>query len=108
MVCQWGLSEKVGLVVFNRGETHPFLGKELAEQRDFSEATAREIDEEVRNILHNCHEEAVGLLEENRGQLELLAETLMEEETLSATEIEDILSLGRSDAEEAENQASQA
>ncbi len=91
MVCQWGMSEKVGLVVFKKGEPHPFLGRELTEEKDYSEATARQIDEEVRSILEDCHRNAQNLLRENRKKLDLLAEELMQHETLSSEEIKKLL-----------------
>jgi cell division protease FtsH len=88
MVCQWGMSEKVGLIVFRKGEPHAFLGRELTEERDYSEATARRIDEEVQSILEDCHRTALDILRENRKKLDLLAEELMQHETLSAKEID--------------------
>jgi cell division protease FtsH len=93
MVCQWGMSKKVGLVVFKKGEPHPFLGRELTEERDYSEATARKIDDEVRTILEECRLKAQNLLQENRKKLDLLAEELMKQETLTLDEIEKLLHL---------------
>ena len=52
MVCQWGMSESVGPVVFKRGQRHPFLGRELTEEKDFSEETAYLIDQEIRENHH--------------------------------------------------------
>ena len=51
MVCQWGMSEKVGPVTFTRGEEHPFLGRKLAEEKVFSEAMAWKIDQEITAII---------------------------------------------------------
>lgn len=93
MVCQWGMSKKVGLVVFKKGEPHPFLGRELTEDRDYSEATARLIDEEVRSILEDCRLKAQALLQENRERLDQLAKELLIQETLSLDEIEKLLHL---------------
>ena len=93
MVCQWGMSEKLGLVVFKKGEPHPFLGRELTEDRDYSEATAQVIDAEVKEILHECHEQVKTILQENRGKLDRLAEELIEKETLTSKEIETFLQL---------------
>jgi cell division protease FtsH len=93
MVCQWGMSKKVGLIVFRKGEPHPFLGRELTEERDYSEATARKIDEEVQSILEECHQKALNVLQENRTKLDQLAEELMKHETLSLDEIEKLLHL---------------
>lgn len=99
MVCQWGMSKTVGLVVFKKGEQHPFLGRELAEERDYSETTAHVIDEEVKTILEECHDQAMKILQDNKDRLERLAEELMQQETLSADEIKGLLQL-QNDREE--------
>jgi cell division protease FtsH len=91
MVCQWGMSEKLGPAVFRQGEEHLFLGKEMAQQKDFSEHTAELIDGEIQRILREGEEEAVNLLEENRHDLDRLVEALVEDETLDADEIESLL-----------------
>jgi cell division protease FtsH len=93
MVCQWGMSKKVGPMVFKKGEPHPFLGRELTEERDFSEATARKIDEEVLAILEECSGKARNLLRENRTKLDQLAEELIQRETLTLVEITELLQL---------------
>jgi cell division protease FtsH len=66
MVCQWGMSKKVGLMVFKKGEPHPFLGRELTEDKDYSEATAEVIDTEIKAILHNSHDQTKKILQETR------------------------------------------
>ncbi len=91
MVCQWGMSQKVGLMVFKKGDPHPFLGRELTENKDYSEATAQIIDAEVKEILHGCHEQVKKLLQENREKLDLIANELIEQETLTSKEIEAFL-----------------
>ncbi len=96
MVCQWGMSEKVGLVVFRKGEPHPFLGRELTEEKDYSEATAQLIDAEVKAILQESQEKARAILRDNRGKLDLLAKELLRKETLGSQEIEQLLDLGAS------------
>ncbi|WP_425267087.1 ATP-dependent zinc metalloprotease FtsH [Desulfofustis glycolicus] len=93
MVCQWGMSETIGLMVFKKGEPHPFLGRELTEEKDYSEATAEKIDAEIRRLLEEAGKQAQELLEHHREQLDLLAETLISEETLSAGEVERLLDL---------------
>ncbi len=95
MVCQWGMSKTVGLVVFKKGEPHPFLGRELTEERDYSEETARKIDDEVRTILEECRLTAQNLLQKNREKLDQLAEELVKQETLTLEEIEKLLHLER-------------
>jgi len=91
MVCQWGMSEKLGPMTFRQGEPHPFLGREMAEPKDFSEATAQLIDEEIRRILMETESRAVELLESHREILDAVAGKLLEEETLTREEIEAIM-----------------
>jgi cell division protease FtsH len=91
MVCQWGMSDKLGPVTFKSGEPHPFLGRELSEPKDYSEATARIIDEEIRRIVVDAEKRTIETLTDNRAKLEALAEQLAEEETLSKEEVDRIL-----------------
>lgn len=91
MVCQWGMSEKLGPATFNQGEEHPFLGRELSQNRDFSEVTARIIDEEVRRIILEQEQRAVDLLTYNRDKLDTLATALLQYETLENSDIDRIL-----------------
>ncbi len=92
MVCKWGMSEILGPVTFGKQDEMLFLGKELASHPEYSEETAREIDKEVARIVKLCHEEAVNLLGANREALVALAEYLLEKETISADEMEEVLS----------------
>lgn len=91
MVSQWGMSSKLGPVAFRGGEEHIFLGKELTQQRDFSEDTAHVIDEEVSEILKKIERSVNELMENHRGQLEALASALVEKETMGAEEISAIM-----------------
>jgi len=91
MVCQWGMSDKIGPVTFRQGEPHPFLGREMTESKDFSEKTAQLIDEEVRRIIREMEKKAGDLLASHREQLDGLADGLLENETLSKEEIDKIL-----------------
>jgi ATP-dependent Zn protease len=88
MVCQWGMSEKLGPVTFSVGEPHPFLGRELTEARNFSEYTARLIDEEVQSIVKKREQSTEKKLADNREVLEALTEGLLEHETLSSKEVD--------------------
>lgn len=97
MVCQWGMSEKIGPVTFTRGEEHPFLGRKLAEEKGFSEAMAWKIDQEITAIIRHSEELADRLLSENRSRLDALATALQEEETLDGARVEEILRLSRVD-----------
>eukprot|EP00913_Durusdinium_trenchii_P008911 g8377.t1 len=91
MVAHWGMSEVIGPVAFRQAEEHPFLGKEMHEQRQFSEETARIIDQEVQNILTKAGDRARDTLAEHRDQLEELTQALLEKETLGKAELEEIL-----------------
>ena len=92
MVCQWGMSEKIGPVVFKKGESHPFLGRELAEEKDYSEFTARLIDEEIKEIILDMEVRAREILETNHEQLDDLAAALQVHETLSREDVNEVLS----------------
>ncbi|MCG6973637.1 MAG: ATP-dependent zinc metalloprotease FtsH [Desulfobacterales bacterium] len=91
MVCQWGMSEKLGPVTFRMGEQHPFLGRELTEPRDFSEYTARLIDEEVHRIITDMEKKSQETLLDHRGKLDALAEQLLRHETLNKEDVDEIL-----------------
>jgi len=91
MVSQWGMSEKLGPAAFPRNEEHPFLGREMAQPRDFSEHTAQLIDEEVRALIRDCEQQVRALLEQNRAPLDALALALLERESLSADEVAALL-----------------
>ncbi|NVK41809.1 MAG: ATP-dependent metallopeptidase FtsH/Yme1/Tma family protein [Oceanospirillaceae bacterium] len=91
MISQWGMSEKIGPVAFRRGEEHIFLGREMAQQRDFSEHTAEVIDDEVSRLLREIGDQVSKLLADNRGSLDALAQALLQKETLEAPEIREIL-----------------
>ncbi len=91
MVTQWGMSEKVGPVAFQYGSNHPFLGRELSSQKDFSEETAKIIDDEVRRIISECEQKTLDTLSSRKAALDALARALLEHETLSRTEVEEII-----------------
>ncbi len=91
MVTHWGMSERLGPVAFRDGEEHPFLGKEIAEQRQYSETTARIIDEEVGSLLRQAADLAVELLSKHRDDLDRLAGALENEETLDEGDLERLL-----------------
>jgi cell division protease FtsH len=91
MVCQWGMSDRLGPVTFKVGEEHPFLGRELTESKDFSDFTAKIIDEEIQKIITDMEEKSENILKINRVKLDALAEALLENETLEKTQIDWIL-----------------
>ncbi|MFQ5465722.1 MAG: ATP-dependent zinc metalloprotease FtsH [Thermodesulfobacteriota bacterium] len=91
MVCEWGMSEKLGPLTFGKKEEHIFLGKEMAQRRDFSEETAIEIDEEIKSIVTENYERARNILSENIDTLHALANALLERESIDAAELEEIV-----------------
>ncbi|MEJ2168147.1 MAG: ATP-dependent zinc metalloprotease FtsH, partial [Desulfobacterales bacterium] len=91
MVCQWGMSENLGAVTFQQGEPHPFLGRELTQSKDFSEHTAQLIDEEIQKIVGNMEQKAEQTLRKNRKKLDALAQELLKHETLSRSQVDQIL-----------------
>jgi cell division protease FtsH len=91
MVGHWGMSERVGPVAFRHAADQPFLGKEYHEQREFSEATAHVIDQEVQQFLEIASQRAFTMLGESRGPLEQLAEELVKQEELNREDLERLL-----------------
>lgn len=92
MIMEFGMSEKLGPLTFGKKEGQVFLGRDLARERDFSEEIAAAIDQEERKIINECYDRAKTILSENRDSLILVAETLLERETLKAEEFESLLS----------------
>jgi cell division protease FtsH len=88
MVCEWGMSEKLGPLHFGRREEMVFLGRDFAEHKDYSEQTAIEIDAEVRRIVTESYERAKSVVMENLDKLKVLAEALLDYETLDGAEID--------------------
>ena len=91
MVCQWGMSERIGPVTFSRGEEHPFLGMKLAQEKTFSEEMAWLIDQEIAAVIKDAEEKAMEILSTNRPKLDALAMALFDEETLDSARIDSIL-----------------
>lgn len=91
MVCEWGMSEKLGPLTFGKKGEEIFLGREIARHRDYSEETARLIDAEVKRFVEEAEEEASRILKEHMEALKKLAETLLEKEVLDGAEIKRIV-----------------
>jgi cell division protease FtsH len=94
MVCEWGMSEKLGPLTFGRKEEEIFLGREIATKRDFSEQVALEIDLEIKRLVSENYERAKRMLTDNMVSLKALAQALLEKEVLDAPEIDQILMQG--------------
>jgi cell division protease FtsH len=91
MVCEWGMSEKLGPLTFGKKEEQIFLGREIAQHRDYSEHTAIEIDTEVKRIVTENYERAKKLIRERVDTLHALTKALLEKETLEGPEIDAIM-----------------
>ncbi len=91
MVCEWGMSERLGPLTFGKKEEEIFLGREFARHRDYSEETARLIDNEVRSIVNQGYEKAKEIIQQNLEILHRLANTLLEKEVLDGRQIDLII-----------------
>ena len=95
MVCQWGMSERLGMIQYGSDEEYVFLGRDMFKMKAYSEATAREIDAEVKRIIDECYNVAKNLLEQNKDKLAIIANALLEYESLDGKQVEDIVKLGK-------------
>ncbi len=91
MVCEWGMSDAMGPLSYGKKEEHIFLGREIAQHRDYSEQTAIEIDREVKRIVMENYERAKSLIQEHVEVLHNLTKALLEKETLDAADIDAII-----------------
>ena len=96
MVCEWGMSDRMGPLTFGKSEEHIFLGREVARAKDYSEETAILIDSEIKRIVMECATRAKQMLETNLEKLHALARALLERESLDGEEIARILACRRS------------
>jgi len=87
MVCEWGMSKKMGPLTFGRKEEQVFLGRDIARHQDYSEYTALQIDQEVKRIVSESYERAKKILIENRDVLDRIAAALLEREVLDAEDV---------------------
>jgi len=88
MVCEWGMSAKLGPLTFGKKEEQIFLGRDFTQQQDYSESTAVEIDSEVRRIVIECYQRAKDILSKNLHLLHKIAQALLEKEVLDGPEID--------------------
>jgi cell division protease FtsH len=91
MVCEWGMSDDLGPMSYGKKEEHIFLGREIAQHRDYSEQTAQKIDAAVKKIVVEANDKVSRLLEENRDILDALAEELLEKETIGLDDMDRII-----------------
>ena len=93
MVCAFGMSDKLGNVQYGSRNEHIYVGRDITKTEDFSEETLREIDLEIKKLIDSAGKRALKILKEQRAKLELLAETLLEKETLDVKEIKSLLGI---------------
>lgn len=91
MVCEWGMSEKLGPLTYGEKEEEIFLGREIGVHRDYSELTAREIDEEVKDLINKSQAIAEQIIKKNIDKLKALAQKLLEKEILTGEEIDQMI-----------------
>ncbi len=95
MVCHWGMSEKLGMIQYGENNEYVFLGREMTRGKDYSEKIAEDIDAEVKKIIDEQYARAKSLIEAQKDRLTLLAQSLLEYETLDGAQVEEIVKFGR-------------
>jgi cell division protease FtsH len=91
MVRNWGMSENLGPLSYAKGEEQVFLGREIAQHRDYSESTAQKIDEEIKKLIKDSYQTAKKVLKENLDILHKLADLLLEKETVMGKELDEMI-----------------
>ncbi len=94
MVMHWGMSEKLGNVLYGEAQEYVFLGRDMMRSKEYSEATAQDIDSEVKRLVEEGYTTAKNLIEANRDKLEIIANALLEYETLEGSQVDDIIRTG--------------
>jgi cell division protease FtsH len=95
MVCQYGMSEKLGMVQYGDDDEYVFLGREVTRAKVYSETTARDIDAEIKRLIDEAYNTARDIIYNNRDKLELIAKSLLEYETLEGSQVEEIIRTGK-------------
>jgi len=94
MVCHWGMSDKLGMVQYGENNEYVFLGREMMRSKDYSERIAQEIDGEVKRIIDEAYARAKNIIETHRDKLEMIAQKLLEYETLDGEQVREIVHKG--------------
>jgi len=94
MVCEWGMSDRMGPLSFGKKDEQIFLGREMSTHKNYSEATAVEIDTEIRRIVDESYARALSLLQDNIQNLHNISECLIEKENLTGAEVDEIIAAG--------------
>ncbi len=93
MVCEWGMSS-LGMIRYSEDNDQVFLGRDIGRSREYSEATAQQIDNEVKKLIDDAYARAAEVLKANRDKVELIAKALLEYETLEGSQVKDLIELG--------------
>ncbi|HEX4122342.1 MAG TPA: ATP-dependent zinc metalloprotease FtsH [Verrucomicrobiae bacterium] len=94
MVCQWGMSDKLGMVQYGNDHDQVFMGRDMVQRKDYSEFTAQEIDTEVKRIINESYDRSKKLIEDYRDKLEIIANALLEYESLDGVQVSEIVKTG--------------
>ncbi|MGO8701438.1 MAG: ATP-dependent zinc metalloprotease FtsH [Limisphaerales bacterium] len=94
MVCQWGMSDRLGMVQYGNDQDQLFMGRDMVQRKDYSEYTAQEIDAEVKRIINEAYERSKALIQTHRDKLEIIANALLEYETLDGAQVSEIVKTG--------------
>jgi len=94
MVCEWGMSEQMGMIEYGETRDEVFLARDIAQGKSYSEETAQKIDSEIKRLIDDAYHSAKQLLLENRDKLDKIAQALLDFETLDGNHIDDIMKLG--------------
>ena len=95
MVMHWGMSEKLGMVLYGEAQEYVFLGRDMMRSKDYSERTAQEIDAEVKRIIDEAYQRARDVISTHLPELKIIAEALLEFETLEGAQVEEIVRTGK-------------
>ena len=95
MICEYGMSEKLGAVTFGHRQDQVFLGRDIGRDKDYSEEVAAQIDSEIRQFIDEAYQGTVKLLQDNIDKLHLIAEALIERETLEGYEVQQLMENGK-------------
>jgi cell division protease FtsH len=105
MICEWGMNDSLGPVAFGSGDEPIFIGKEIAQHKDYSDNTADMIDQEIRKVLTNSLKDVENILKKHKGELDLLAKTLFEKETLEDSAVRKLLGIKKKKNEKTDSTA---
>ncbi|MCK4463499.1 MAG: cell division protein FtsH, partial [Candidatus Omnitrophica bacterium] len=100
MVTQFGMSDNLGHLTYGKRHETIFLGRDIGEEKNYSEETAKLIDEEVKKLVDNCYDQAESILTKYKSKLKLLAEALLEKEVMGDIEVKKLLSIKEGNAED--------